>query len=308
MKVWSMFCKHCGQAVEHGHKFCGNCGAPIPQEQFESEAVIAPQPATPDGTYAAGDATSATAAATSEPVTSTPEVSQALTAPPSNSQNTGRNRRGELPALHPIEKVPCPRCKKLIRKDDRVCEWCGRELRWAGAPESQGVSGLSFAGYADATPKPKEEVKAPPMRMQRRVVRRRRSSAPVVEILVAILLLGGAATAIWIMRSSLPASSAALGGDIKVTVTPASARVAKGRTLDVLATVSGTDNVEVKWSIKEGNEGGLVESRGAKAAKGKVWSQAVYSAPKTPGTYHLLAESKADSDKSAVVVITVVNR
>jgi len=171
------------------------------------------------------------------------------------------------------------------------------------------VGGLSFSGYADAKPKAKEEVKAPtPMRMQRRVVRRRRSSAPIVEILVAILLLGGAATAIWIMRSSLPASSAAMGGGVKVTVTPASARVAKGKTLDVLATVSGTDNVEVNWSVQEGETGGHVESRGAKAAKGKVWSQAIYSAPKTPGTYHLLAESKADSAKSAVVVITVVNR
>lgn len=307
MKVWSMFCKHCGQAIERGHKFCGNCGAPIPQEQFESEAVIA-QAATAGGTSAGGDATSATAAATSTEVTSLPEALQAPTAPLSNLQNAGRNRRGELPALHPVEKLPCPRCKKLVPKEDRVCEWCGRELRRAVAPEPQGVSGLSFSGYADAKPKAQEQVQAPPlMRMQRRVVRRRRS-APVLEILVAILLLGGAATAIWIMRASIPASSAAMGGGVKVTVTPASVRVAKGKTLDLLATVSGTDNVEVSWRVQEGDAGGHVESRGAKAAKGKVWSQAVYSAPKTPGTYHLLAESKADSDKSAVVVITVVNR
>lgn len=287
MKVWSMFCKHCGQAVERGHKFCGNCGAPIPQEQFESEAVIAQ---------------AATVGAMS-----TVDAPQPATATSSNLQYPVRHRRGELPSLHPVEKLPCPRCKKLIRKEDRVCEWCGRELRWAAAPESQGASGLSFAGYAAAKPEAEEEVKAPPpMRMQRRVVRRR--SAPVVEILVAILLLGGAATAFWIMRSSLPTGSAALGEGIKVTVTPASARIARGKTLDVLATVSGTDNIEVRWSIREGNAGGIVEARGAKAAKGKVWSQAVYSAPKTPGTYHLLAESKADSDKSAVVFITVVNR
>jgi hypothetical protein len=307
VKVWSMFCKHCGQAAERGYKFCGNCGAPIPQEQFESEAEFA-QAATPGGTPTSGDATSATAAAISTPVTSTSEAPQSLTAPPSNSQITGRNRRGELPALNPVEKLPCPRCKKLIRKDDRVCEWCGRELRRAGAAEPQGVSGLSFSGYADARTTKKEDPKSPVARMQRRVVRRRRSSAPILEILVAILLLGGAATAVWIMRSSLPAGSSALGGGVKVTVTPASARVTKGKTLDVLATVSGTDNVEVSWSIQEGDAGGHVESRGAKAAKGKVWSQAVYSAPKTPGTYHLLAVSKADSEKSAVVVITVVNR
>ncbi len=167
---------------------------------------------------------------------------------------------------------------------------------------------MSFAGYADAKPAKKEEVKAPSVRMQRRVVRRQRSSASVVEILVAIVLLGGAATAVWIMRASLPASSIAAAKRINVTATPASARIAAGKSLDVLATVSGSSNVEVNWSIQEGDEGGHVESRGAKAARGKVWSQAVYTAPKTAGTYHLLAESKADADKSAMVLITVVKR
>jgi chitinase len=76
----------------------------------------------------------------------------------------------------------------------------------------------------------------------------------------------------------------------------------------VLAAVSGSNNVEVNWSLQEGDAGGQLAPRGAKAAKGKVWSQVAYTAPKTPGTYHLLAESKADPHKSAVVVITVVNR
>jgi RNA polymerase subunit RPABC4/transcription elongation factor Spt4 len=292
-----MYCKNCGQAIERGHKFCGNCGQPISQEQFESESVIAQ---------------TVNAATTDETAASGADQHSQAAAPPSSSQGTGSNGRNDLPALVQVEKRPCPRCKKLNRKEDRVCEWCGRELRWGASPPEPGeVSGLSFAGYADAkNAKTKEEVKVASPRPPRRVMvrRRRRSSAPVVEILVAILLLGGAATAIWIMRSSLPPTSAASAANIKVTVSPSSARVVRGKNLDFMATVSGTSNVEVNWSIKEGEAGGHIESRGAKAAKGKVWSQAVYSAPNSPGTYHLLAESKADSDKSAVIVITVVNR
>ena len=307
MKIWSMFCKHCGQAIERGHKFCGSCGQPVPQEQIESEAVTA-QAATAGATPTGSDAASTTAATAPSSGTITFEPSQAITVARSNWQKTQRNRRGELPPLQPVEKRPCPRCKKLIRIEERVCEWCGREIRFSSDVPPAEASGLSFAGYADTKPAKKQEVKAPPVRVQRRVVRRRRSSAPIVEILVAILLLGGAATAVWIMRSSLPASSIAAGKSINVTATPASARIATGKTLDVLATVSGSSDVEVNWSIQEGDEGGHIELRGAKAARGKVWSQAVYTAPKTAGTYHLLAESKADADKSAVIVVTVVNR
>ena len=49
-------------------------------------------------------------------------------------------------------------------------------------------------------------------------------------------------------------------------------------------------------------------ARGAKAANGKVWSQAKYLAPARAGKYHVIAASKADPAKLAVAVITVVNR
>jgi hypothetical protein len=137
---------------------------------------------------------------------------------------------------------------------------------------------------------------------------RRSSRLPVVEILVAVLLLGGAATAIWMLHSSLPRANTTASGIVTVTVSPATGRVAAGKTLAVAAAVSGSDDLEVNWSVKEGDAGGRVQMRGAKAAKGKVWSQAVYDAPSTPGTYHVLAASKADPTKSAVAAITVVHR
>lgn len=137
---------------------------------------------------------------------------------------------------------------------------------------------------------------------------KRKSRLPIVEILVAVLLLGGAATAIWMLHSSLPRANTAASGIVAVTIYPATGRVAAGKTLAVAAAVSGSDDLEVDWSVKEGDTGGRVQMRGAKAAKGKVWSQAVYDAPATPGTYHVLAASKADPTKSAVAAITVVRR
>ncbi len=137
---------------------------------------------------------------------------------------------------------------------------------------------------------------------------RRKSRLPVVEILVAVLLLGGAATAIWMLHSSLPPAKSTASGIITVTIYPVTGRVAAGKTLAVAAAVSGSDDLEVNWSVKEGDAGGRVQMRGAKAAKGKVWSQAVYDAPATPGTYHVLAAAKADPAKSAVAAITVVRR
>jgi hypothetical protein len=137
---------------------------------------------------------------------------------------------------------------------------------------------------------------------------KRKSRLPIVEILVAVLLLGGAATAIWMLHSSLPRANTIASGIVSVTIYPATGRVAAGKTFAVAAAVSGSDDLEVDWSVKEGDVGGRVQTRGAKAARGKVWSQAVYEAPATPGTYHVLAASKADPTKSAVAAITVMRR
>jgi chitinase len=49
-------------------------------------------------------------------------------------------------------------------------------------------------------------------------------------------------------------------------------------------------------------------NRGAKADGGTVSSLAVYIAPRTPGTYHLLATSKADPQESASAEVTVTKR
>jgi hypothetical protein len=127
----------------------------------------------------------------------------------------------------------------------------------------------------------------------------------VLEILVIALLLIGAGAALWMLRSSLPGKSAAPASNVEVSISPDNARVRAGKALDLAATVTGAENIEVEWSVKEGETGGRVVTRGAKADAGEVASLAVYIAPATAGTYHVQASSQADPRKSATAEITV---
>ena len=134
----------------------------------------------------------------------------------------------------------------------------------------------------------------------------RKPRLPVLEILVVILLAGGAGIAVWMVRSSVPAKQAASASQVEVTITPARAQVVAGKACDLSATVSGSDDVQVAWSVREGDAGGRIINRGARAENGAVSLQAVYVAPKMPGTYHVVATSNADPDKSAEAEMVVI--
>lgn len=200
----------------------------------------------------------------------------------------------------------CKHCGQSVERGTTVCPACNSPIPQEQF-ESDATTSSDEVRRRIAAPEP-QAAASPETEPVLNEGARQRSRLPVVEILVAVLLLGGAATAIWIMHSSLPPAPAANSGVVAVTIHPATGRVATGKTLEVAAAVSGSEDLEVEWSITEGDTGGRVQTRGAKAAKGKVWSQAVYDAPATPGTYHVQAASKADPTKSAVAAITVVRR
>lgn len=80
---------------------------------------------------------------------------------------------------------------------------------------------------------------------------------------------------------------------VTVSVNPPSAITVTGASLVFSATVSGTSNQGVTWVVQEGNLGGSITSDG------------LYSAPMTPGTYHVIAISAADSSATGVATITV---
>ena len=87
-----------------------------------------------------------------------------------------------------------------------------------------------------------------------------------------------------VIQTSLP---------ISVSVTPATVTLAAGTTQTFTATVTGTSNTSVSWSVQEGATGGSITSQG------------VYTAPATGGTYHVIATSSADSATTGEATVTV---
>jgi WD40 repeat protein len=80
---------------------------------------------------------------------------------------------------------------------------------------------------------------------------------------------------------------------VMVSVSPASPQVLQGGSQPFLATVTGTTNTAVTWTVQEGTAGGSITAAG------------VYTAPSAAGTFHVVATSTADPSKSAIAQVTV---
>ncbi len=80
---------------------------------------------------------------------------------------------------------------------------------------------------------------------------------------------------------------------VSVSVTAASGTVYANLTDQFTATVTGSSNTAVTWTITEGSAGGTISATG------------LYAAPSTAGTYHVVATSQADTTKSKSLPVTV---
>jgi len=80
---------------------------------------------------------------------------------------------------------------------------------------------------------------------------------------------------------------------IAVSISPAAFTVQRGGAQALAATVTGTDDSLVTWSLQE-TGGGTVNAAG------------IYVAPQIAGTFHIVATSHADPTRTAVAVATVV--
>ena len=172
--------------------------------------------------------------------------------------------------------------------------------------EAASIAPPSFAGHAEDSLTSKTMERNLTSKTNRATGGVRRKSRPPVREVVIVLFLAGAGIAVWMLRSSLRKFAAA-PLPVVVTISPASAQVVVGKTFDFSATVSGTDDTQVIWSVQEGDAGGRVVTRGDKAEGVTRLSMATYIAPRTPGTYHLVATSKTDPRKSASAEVTVTN-
>ena len=83
---------------------------------------------------------------------------------------------------------------------------------------------------------------------------------------------------------------------VAVALSPASPAVDACQSLTFTATVTGTSNTAVTWSVVEGSAGGTISAGG------------VYTAPPAAGTYHVMATSAADPTKAAALAVPVSTR
>ncbi len=80
---------------------------------------------------------------------------------------------------------------------------------------------------------------------------------------------------------------------IGISISPPAANLNQGGTASFTATVSGTSNSGVTWTVREGAAGGSITSMG------------VYTAPNRSGTFHVIATSQADMTSSATAPVTI---
>lgn len=87
-------------------------------------------------------------------------------------------------------------------------------------------------------------------------------------------------------------SGAVAAPEVAVTISPSAIRILVGKAAEFTAVVSGATNGAVTWAVQEGVAGGAI-----------VAGQ--YTAPESPGVFHVVATSVADSTKVATATIEV---
>src|SRR5438132_2442316 len=87
------------------------------------------------------------------------------------------------------------------------------------------------------------------------------------------------------------------GTAVSVSISPGSATVMAGQTQQFSATVTGSSNTAVMWSV-DGVSGG-------NGASGTISATGLYTAPSAAGTHRVTATSAADASKSASATVTV---
>ena len=116
--------------------------------------------------------------------------------------------------------------------------------------------------------------------------------SPRTSLIITMATAASLALAACGSSGSGAAPAPAAGQAVQVQVTPSSTTVATGGTQAFAAQVTGTANTDVNWSVQEGG-GGTVDASG------------LYTAPSTPGTYHVVATSAASPSTRTVAEVVV---
>ena len=308
-------CPACGADATPGNKFCLSCGtalaAPVASVEPHEAASPAPQAATKAAAAAASPVAQPllfTAPAAPEPPPAAP--AEETSAP---ARSVAAPAISELPAeaptpfeepvgapAAPVEQTPpaaqpqtqqaCTACGAALAPEQKFCLACGtpvgQSVRPAEARTPPASETVAVTPPASAVPFQEGPFPTPP----------RSGSKALVIGVILIAVFGAAGWFAW-QYFARP--------DVTVTAIPQRIHVAAGGRTSLQANVSGSKDTDVKWSIQEGDKGGQITPQGDMVEGNQSRATAMYTAPQTPGTFHVLATSHANPSRTARVEIVV---
>jgi len=312
-------CSACGAPISGGQKFCLSCGTPAGPAAKPVETSPAPPTsyAPPEPPPSRGQVCSACGAplsggqkfclACGTPVgvpAKPAETPVAKEEPPVSAAPVSKPE----PAAPPHET--CPACGAEVSHDQRFCLSCGGTLGSSTELHDHeiGASPATSDTHASAVEQARPQRRVCPacgaaystdqdvcLVCGARVSQK--SSAKTVILIVVILGALGAGGWFGWKYFTRP--------DVTVTAFPQKTHVAAGGRTMLQASVSGSDDADVSWSVQEGDKGGKVSSMGSVAGSDQKRSAATYSAPETSGTYHVVVTSHANPGRTAKIEIVV---
>lgn len=297
-----MYCIACGRQMGDEERFCSQCGTRRAVIPTDADAISVPAPPARTEQPPSGAPPSPV-----RPIRSTAEIMPVRmtrpAAPPPVQQPVSVPPEEPAPS-HAV--VPWP-----AEESASPSLFSPPEPRAVTEPEPVRSTPSARSAYVEAPVRDAESPAAVPYASVPFAAApglpeaggRRGKISPVLigAVIVALLAVGGI---VWMLRSSM--SVGAKPAKVEVTIFPETAKVVAGKSADFAATVTGAPSSEVTWKVEEGEKAGEIRTRGAYAKEGAISLYSTYTAPKTPGTYHLVATSTADASKSASAEITVV--
>jgi predicted amidophosphoribosyltransferase len=184
------------------------------------------------------------------------------------------------------EHAVCAACDAALSEGQKFCLSCGTPVTQATAIAPQPPAALAPIAEPHAATSEAQLFATP-----------QRSSAKTLVVVVVLLGVLGAGGWYGWKYFTRP--------DVTVTTFPQKTHVAIGGKTSVQASVSGSKDTDVTWTIQEGNKGGQVVDLGAVMASGQLRAGATYSAPQTTGVFHVVVTSHANPGRSAKIEIVV---
>jgi zinc-ribbon domain/Immunoglobulin I-set domain len=291
-----MFCTECGQSIADDAKFCAYCGKRRTVPAASAAASGPPPASSPEPPAVTSPA--------ARPVRSTAEIMpirmQRPPVPQPRVTEAGpvEPEPDEPVVPWPTEEAPPP---PLFAQQPPVAP--ERPPVRPAAPAPPTYSAVPPAAAEAPGPDRYRSVPFADTQVMPETTSGKRKMSPVLigAILVALIALAGIA---WMVRSTMGGGSKA-AAPVGITIYPTAAKIVAGKGADFAATVTGAPTSEVTWKVEEGEDAGQIQTRGAYSKGDEISLYCTYTAPKTPGTYHLVATSTADTSKSATAEITV---